>query len=86
MATWKRFGVALFYTLALATGGIFYAEVFQGTLLPLVDPNGTFSQPVMIMERIVPIVLLVILGAVWLWTIAGAVQDEKAVDRRRVRR
>jgi hypothetical protein len=86
MATWQRFGVALFYTLGLAVGGVFYAEVFQQTLVPLVEEGGTFSQPVFILERIVPIVLLSILAAVWLWTIAGAVQDEKAVDRRRVRR
>jgi len=86
MATWKRLGVALFYTLGLAVGGIFYAEVFQGALLPLIDPDGPFSQPVFIMERIVPIVLLVVLGAVWLWVIAGAVQDERTVDTRRVRR
>ena len=85
MSTWQRMGVALFYTLALAVAGMLYSEVFNSTLVPLVDPDGIFSQPVFIMVRIVPIVLLVILAAAWLWVIAGAVQDEKSVKRRRVR-
>jgi hypothetical protein len=52
----------------------------------LIDPNGTFSTPAVWLEQLVP-VLFVILGmGVWLWVIAGAVQDERGVDRRRVRR
>jgi len=86
MSTFKRFGVALFYTLGLAVGAIFYQRVFVDTLLPLVEQGGAFSQPVFILSRIVPIVLLVILLAVWVWVVAGAVQDETTVDRRRVRR
>jgi hypothetical protein len=86
MATWQRIGVALFFTIALAVGGLLYNEVFVQTLLPVVDMSGQFSQPVGMLEVIVPIVLLVLLGAVWLWVIAGAVQDETSVDRRRVRR
>jgi hypothetical protein len=31
-------------------------------------------------------VLVVLLLAVWAWVIAGAIQDERTVDRRRVRR
>jgi len=31
-------------------------------------------------------VLAVLLAAVWLWVIAGAVQDERTIDTRRVRR
>ena len=85
MATWQRIGVAVFYTLGLLVGGVLYNEVFAGTLVPIVDPNGTFSQPVLILERIVPIVLLVILLAVWGWVVAGAVQDEQTVTRRRIR-
>lgn len=86
MSTFVRFGVALFYTLALAIGGILYQRLFVANLLPLVEQGGTFSQPVFIMNRIVPIALLVVLAATWIWVIAGAVQDEQTVDRRRVRR
>ena len=85
MATWQRIGVAVFYTLGLMVGGVLYNEVFVSNLLPVVDQNGTFSTPVLILERIVPIVLLVILLAVWGWVIAGAVQDEQTVTRRRIR-
>ena len=85
MATWQRIGVALFFTIGIAVGALLYNEVFIQTLLPVVDMSGQFSQPVAILEAIVPIVLLVLLGAVWLWVIAGAVQDERTVQTRRVR-
>lgn len=85
MATWQRIGVAVFYTLGLLVGGVLYNEVFVAELVPVVDPSGTFSTPVLILERIVPIVLLVILLAVWGWVVAGAVQDEQTVSRRRIR-
>jgi hypothetical protein len=85
MATWQRIGVALFFTIAIAVGGLLYNEVFVQTLVPVVDMDGQFSQPVAILEAIVPIILLVLLGAVWLWVIAGAVQDERSVRTRRVR-
>lgn len=86
MATWQRIGVAIFFTIALAVGGLLYNEVFVQTLLPVVDMDGQFSQPVGMLDTLVPIVLAVLLAAVWLWVIAGAVQDERTVNRRRVRR
>lgn len=86
MATWQRIGVAIFFTIALAVGGLLYNEVFVQTLLPVVDMDGQFSQPVGMLDTLVPIVLAVLLAAVWLWVIAGAVQDERTIDTRRVRR
>ena len=86
MSTFQRFGVASLYTVGLAVGAIMYQRVFVDTLLPLIAEGGTFSRPVFIMERIIPIVLLVILLAAWIWVVAGAVQDETTVDRRRIRR
>ena len=86
MATWQRIGVALFWTLGLMVGGLIYNEVFAAELFPMVDPSGTFSTPVIWLDRIVPVVLVVLLLAVWAWVIAGAIQDERTVDRRRVRR
>jgi hypothetical protein len=86
MATWQRIGVALFWTLGLMVGGLIYNRVFAAELFPMVDPSGTFSTPVIWLDRIVPVVLVVLLLAVWAWVIAGAIQDERTVDRRRVRR
>ena len=86
MATWQRIGVALFWTLGLMVGGLIYNRVFAAELFPMVDPSGTFSTPVIWLNRIVPVVLVVLLLAVWAWVIAGAIQDERTVDRRRVRR
>ena len=85
MATWQRIGVALFFTIALAVGALLYNEVFVQTLIPVVDMDGQFSQPVVILEAIVPIILLVLLAAVWLWVITGAVRDERTVQTRRTR-
>jgi ethanolamine transporter EutH len=85
MSTWRRIGVALFTTIGLMIAGLLYNEVFVQELLPLVDSDGMFSTPVMWLENLVPIVIVAILLATWAWVIAGAVQDEKTVDRRRVR-
>jgi len=86
MSTWRRIGVGLFSTIGLMFGGLIYNEVFVAELLPLVDTSGQFGTPVVWLERIVPVVLVALLAAVWIWVIAGAVQDERTVDRRRVRR
>jgi len=86
MSTWQRFGVGFFSTIALMIGGVLYRQVFVDALLPLVDPEGQFSQPVVWLDNLVPIILVMLLLAVWAWVIAGAVQDERTVDRRRVRR
>ncbi len=86
MSTWQRIGVALFYTIGLMVGGLLYNEVFVGALLPVVPTTGTFGTPVAWLERLVPIVLLALLLAVWVWVIAGAVQDERTVRTRRGRR
>lgn len=86
MSTWRRIGVGLFSTIALMMGGLVYNEVFVEQILPLVETGGQFGTPVVWLERIVPVVLVALLVAVWVWVIAGAVQDERAVNRRRVRR
>jgi hypothetical protein len=86
MATWQRIGLALFWTIGLMMGGLVYNEVFVAELVPLVDSNSQFATPVVWLERLVPVVLVMLLLAAWLWVIAGAVQDERGVDRRRVRR
>lgn len=83
MATWQRIGYALFSTIALMVGGLLYNEVFADGILPYVDTDGPYGTPVVWLDNLVPIVLGVLLLAVWIWVIAGAVQDEKTVDRRR---
>lgn len=85
MATYQRIGVAFAWTIGLFVGGIIYNRVFASELLPLIDTGGTFSMPVVWLDRLVPAVILILLVAVWGWVIAGAVQDERTIDRRRVR-
>jgi hypothetical protein len=86
MSTWQRLRFAFISTIAIAVGGIIYAEVWSPVLYPMVDKDGIFSTPVIWLDRLVPLVLVFLLLAVWIWVIAGAVQDERTVDRRRVRR
>ena len=86
MSTWSRIRVAFIWTIALAVGGIVYTNVFSAELLPIIDKDGLFSTPVLWLDNLVPIIIATLLLAVWVWVIASAVQDERTVDRRRVRR
>jgi len=86
MSTWSRIRVAFIWTIALAVGGIVYTNVFSAELLPIIDKDGLFSTPVIWLDNLVPIIIATLLLAVWIWVIAGAVRDERTVDRRRVRR
>ena len=86
MSTWSRIRVAFIWTISLSVAGIIYANVFSAELLPIVNPDGLFSTPVIWLDNLVPIIIATLLLAVWVWVIAGAVRDERTVDRRRVRR
>jgi hypothetical protein len=86
MATWQRIGVAVGSTVALMVGGLVYQRVFVESLLPLIDTSNRWATAVVWADRLTPIVLVMLLLAIWAWVIAGAVQDERTVDRRRVRR
>ena len=86
MSTWQRLRYAFVSTVALAMAGIVYSEVFSESLMPVVDNDGMFSTPLIWLDRLAPVIIVGLLLAVWVWFIAGAVQDERTVDRRRVRR
>ena len=86
MSTWSRIRVAFIWTISLSVAGIIYANVFSAELLPIIDKDGLFSTPVIWLDNLVPIIIATLLLAVWVWVIASAVQDERTVDRRRVRR
>jgi hypothetical protein len=86
MSTFQRIGVAVAWTLGMLLAGLLYNEVFVAEIYPLIDTSAEFATPAVWLMRIFPIVVLVLLAAPWLWVIAGAVQDEKTVNRRRVRR
>lgn len=86
MATWQRLGVAMVWTIGLLFLGMIYNEVFSQALLPMVPTDGPFSTPIVWLDRLAPVVIVILLLAVWVWVVFGAVQDERTVDRRRVRR
>jgi len=86
MSTWQRLRFAFKSTVAIALGGIIYTQVWSGVMFPMIDKDGIFSTPAIWLDRLAPLVLVFLLLVVWIWVIAGAVQDERTVDRRRVRR
>ena len=83
MSAWLRFGYGLFSTLVLMVGGLLYNRVFVDNLMPLIDMNGTFSQSISWLDTLVPIILAGLLLFTWAWVVAGAVREERTVDRRR---
>lgn len=84
MSTFGRIAYGFYATIAVAIGGLFYYEVFVENLLPFAPQEGPFASPVGHLQVIVPIVLLTILLAVWVWVLVGSVQEERVVDRRRL--
>ena len=87
MPTWQRIGYGIFSTIALMIGGLIYNEVFVAELLPLIDTTSSspFITPVVWLDRLAPLILVILLLAVWAWVVAGAVQEERRRDVRRVR-
>lgn len=85
MSTFGRIAVAFGWTLGVAIGGVIYYEVYMNNLQEFKPDGGPFVQPVTVAEYVVPIVLLTILLAVWVWVVVGSVQEERAREMRRVR-
>lgn len=86
MSTFGRMAYGFFATIAVAIGGLFYNEVYVENLREFGPTEGPFAQPLVYLDYIVPIVLLTILLAVWVWVLIGSVQEERSVDARQVRR
>jgi hypothetical protein len=80
----QRFGVALMWTIGTAIGAIMYQQVWVNEIFPLIDKDGLFSDPAIWLDRIVPLVLVILLLAVWVWTISGAIEEERTTRRRRL--
>lgn len=85
MRTIQRFMLAIAWTVGLAVLGIIYEQVF-GELFDLAtgEHAGQFTSRVEQLDLIVPLLVVILLLAVWLWAIAGAVQQERTVQRRRM--
>ena len=80
----QRFGVAMMWTIGTAIGAIMYQQVWVNEIFPLIDKDGLFSDPAIWLDRIVPLVLVILLLAVWAWTISGAIEEERTTRRRRL--
>jgi len=83
MSTWQRIRVAVAWTVAVMAGGIVYQRVFADNLFPLIDTSSRWARAAVVANTIGPVVLVMLLLAVWVWVVAGAIQDERTVDRRR---
>jgi hypothetical protein len=80
----QRFGVAMIWTIGLSIAAILYQQVWVGELFPRIDQGGTFSTPAVWLNRLVPLVIVILLLAVWAWVISGAIEDERTTRRRRL--
>ncbi|MDR9431626.1 MAG: hypothetical protein RI568_13135 [Natronomonas sp.] len=85
MSTFGRMAYGFYTTIAVAIGGLFYNEVYVENLRAFAPENGPFAAPVEYLDIIVPVVLLTILLAVWVWVLVGSVQEERTVNRQRLR-
>jgi hypothetical protein len=87
MGNYARTQFAFITTIGMAIAAVIYQQVFVNELLPLVtgEHSGQFTDQVVWLDRIVPIVIGIILLVTWAWVIAGAVQEERTVDQRRRR-
>lgn len=83
MRTFQRFGVGFGSTIALAIGAIIYWEVFM-PIFDMVADDGIFSWVAVWIDRIVPVLIVMLLLTVWLWVLAGGVQEERTARRRRI--
>jgi hypothetical protein len=82
MATILRLAFASAVTIAVAVIGIVYYRVFP----PLRDMatgemSGPFTQAVTTADTLVPITLAIVLLGVWVWALAGGVQEERSKVR-----
>lgn len=65
--------------------GVVYNELGRDLISRVKEQDGPFSGLAGQVESIVPLVLAGFLLAIVLWFIASTIQEERAVDRRRVR-
>jgi len=65
--------------------GIIFNELGRDLIKRVRDQNGPFSSLAGQVETMVPLVLVLLLVAVVVWFVASSIQEERAVDRRRVR-
>lgn len=87
--SWRRLAVAIQVWVGLAVVALLYYQIFLPKLAPMTESGGDFQGPfssvLTNLEHVVPIVCIVIGVGVLLWTIVGAVQEERARQRRVVR-
>lgn len=79
MSQWIRIGYGFGGTVGLAVLAIIWVRVYTANLAPIVEAHaGPFSYVIGWMETIVPAVIVILLLALWVWVVAGPVQNERA--------
>lgn len=85
MGTAQRSALAMMSTISLMVGGLIYNRVFKQALWPMIDTSSRWATPTIWLEQLAPLLFVMLLLGVWAWVVAGAVQEERTVDRRRRR-
>lgn len=86
MSQIRRFAFAMKVTIAMGLAAIIHFRVGVEQIYPLArgDFAGPFSGIIGILEFLVPLAIVIIVLATWLWVLISPVQEERTV--RRVRR
>lgn len=87
MSLVRRYWFGLKVTLLMGLVALVHFRVGVQQLYPMAQNSfsGPFSGVVNTLEFVVPLAIVAIVGATWLWVLVSPVQEERTV-RRRVRR
>lgn len=80
MSTIGRIQVATMVTIGLTILGVIFQQAIP-PIVDLADPDGMFSFLLDEIEVVVPVVVVSVLLAVWVWVIIGSVVRQRRKDR-----
>lgn len=85
MGLFGRLKIVMVTTIGVGFLGIIFNELGRDLIQRIKDQDGPFSALAGQVETMVPLVLVLLLLGVLAWFLVSSVQEERTVDRRRVR-
>lgn len=85
MGLFGRLKIVMVTTIGVGFLGIIFNELGRDLIQRIKEQDGPFSALAGQVETMVPLVLVLLLLGVLAWFLVSSVQEERTVDRRRVR-